>query len=103
MQEQVREGDLAEYPQKDFDFHKFIIKASTNEKLIFMNEVLHKQVYLIRYRSGVSSRERAIQALQEHEAVLDAFKKRDPVLAENRMRQHIKKAKENILRMSEPG
>lgn len=99
LEQEVKKGNITEYPQQEFDFHKFILRFANNDKLTVINNALYTQIRFIRYRSGASSKKRVVQAIKEHKALLEAFKKRDPVLAEKRMRQHIRNAKANILRI----
>lgn len=88
------------YPRDFPDFHSSIIEASKNNKLINIMKGLSSQSQLIRFRSGASAY-RGEKALDEHFMILDAIKKRMPELAEQRMREHIRNAKDNIIKLME--
>jgi len=80
------------------DFHVAIIMASGNKKLI---DMLRGDLYYLlrihRFRSSASP-ERSKVAPQEHRALLDALKARDPIAAERLMREHLINSHENIRR-----
>lgn len=81
---------------EDFDFHFRVVKASGNERLIAM--LCEELYHLLRvYRYKLSTRRgRAAEALKEHKAIVDALAKRDPDLAEARMRLHIRNARSHV-------
>ncbi len=58
--------------------------------------MLNEQIYRLRYLSATVPG-RLSKSLQEHEGILEALKKRDKDLAEQRLRQHIRNIKNNIL------
>ena len=81
---------------QDFDFHFRIVKASGNERLISM--LCEDLYHLLRvYRYKLSTRVgRAEQALDEHRQIVAALASRDPDLAEQRMREHIRNARLHV-------
>lgn len=84
----------------DFDFHFRIVKASRNERLISMlcGDLYHLlRVY--RYKSSKRAG-RAAEALEEHRNIVAALAARDPDLAEQRMRLHIRNARIQIEKMT---
>lgn len=81
---------------EDFDFHFRIVKASGNERLIWMLcEDLYHLLRVYRYKSSTRVG-RAEQALAEHRQIVTALKARDPDLAERRMREHIRNARLHV-------
>ncbi len=90
----ARAGAYHESP--DHDFHRAIIQASENQKLM---DILFEDIYYLmrfhRYRSG-STPGRAEAALQEHRAIFAAIKARAPEKAEQAMRTHLTNAHANI-------
>lgn len=78
---------------EDFDFHFRIVKASGNARLISMLcEDLYHLLRVYRYKASTRTG-RAAQALTEHQLIVEALKARDPDLAEQRMREHIRNAR----------
>jgi DNA-binding GntR family transcriptional regulator len=92
-QKSVREGKGYYQESKDFDFHFRIVTGSRNERLAQM--LLGDLYYLLRiYRYKSSTKPgRAMKALQEHKDIVAAIEARDPVLAEQKMRQHLRNAR----------
>lgn len=92
-QKSVQEGIGYYQESKDFDFHFRIVKGSGNERLIQM--LCGDLYYLLRvYRYKSSTKPgRAMKALQEHKEIVAALTRRDPVAAEQKMRQHIRNAR----------
>jgi DNA-binding GntR family transcriptional regulator len=89
----VREGK-GYYPDtQDYDFHSRIAAGSRNDRLIEMlnGDILH----LMRiYRDKTTPKPgRAVQALGQHKAIVEALARRDPVAAEQRMREHLRSAR----------
>ena len=95
-QRQVRSGEGYYQEAKDFDFHFRLITASGNERLVQMlSGHLYDLLRVYRYKSSTLSG-RATRAYEEHRAILEAIKKRDPRLAETRMREHICNARRHV-------
>jgi DNA-binding GntR family transcriptional regulator len=92
-QKSVQEGKGYYQESKDFDFHFRIVTGSRNERLAQM--LLGDLYYLLRiYRYKSSTKPgRAMKALQEHKEVVAAIEARDPVLAEQKMREHLRNAR----------
>jgi DNA-binding GntR family transcriptional regulator len=81
---------------KDFDFHFRIVKGSRNERLIQMLcGDLYDLLRVYRYKSS-TLRGRARNAFEEHTEIVAALIKRDPVLAEQKMREHIRNARLHV-------
>ncbi len=95
-QKSVQAGTGYYQESKDFDFHFRIVKGSRNERLIQM--LCEDLYYLLRvYRYKASTKPgRAMKALREHKEIVAALARRDPVAAEQKMRQHIANAREYI-------
>ncbi|PVE24899.1 GntR family transcriptional regulator [Microvirga sp. KLBC 81] len=81
---------------KDFDFHFRIVKGSRNERLIQMLcGDLYDLLRVYRYKSS-TLRGRARNAFEEHKEIVAALVKRDPELAEQKMREHIRNARLHV-------
>lgn len=92
-QKAVRDGKGYYQESKDYDFHFRIVTGSGNSQLaeMLMGDLYHL-LRIYRYKSSTKPG-RAVEALQEHRAVVDALLRRDPVAAEQRMRQHLRNAR----------
>jgi DNA-binding GntR family transcriptional regulator len=92
-QKSVQEGKGYYQESKDFDFHFRIVTGSRNERLIQM--LCGDLYYLLRvYRYKSSTKPgRAQKALKEHQDIVRAIARRDPALAEQKMREHIRNAR----------
>lgn len=82
----------------DIKFHNFIVDSSGNSRLYQFIRILNDQIYRLRYLSATVPG-RLSKSLQEHKDILEALKKRDKDLAEQRLRRHIRNIKNNILNM----
>ena len=83
----------------DLDFHFRVIQGSHNARLAaLLCDDLYQLVRLYRHRSGMRSR-RGPRALREHEHILDAIEHRQPEMAEQLMRAHIRASRQNIERL----
>jgi DNA-binding GntR family transcriptional regulator len=92
-QKAVQEGKGYYQESKDFDFHFRIVTAARNERL---HQMLFDDLYhllrIYRYKSSTKPG-RAVRALDEHKAIVDAIASRNPALAEQRMRDHLRNAR----------
>jgi DNA-binding GntR family transcriptional regulator len=96
QQRSVQEGTGYYQEAKDFDFHFRIVKASRNERLIQMLcEDLYYLLRVYRYKSSTKPG-RAMKALREHKEIVAALIRRDPIAAEQKMRQHVSNARQHV-------
>ena len=92
-QKSVQEGKGYYQESKDFDFHFRIVTASGNERLVQMlTGDLYYLLRVYRYKSSTKPG-RAMEALSEHKAIVEALKRRDPKAAEQAMRTHLRNAR----------
>lgn len=77
------------------DFHILILRASGNRRIAERGLEVHTQLHLVRFRSG-NTGQRAHEAHDEHQAILDALRSRDPAAADNAMRIHLERAADHI-------
>jgi DNA-binding GntR family transcriptional regulator len=86
----VAAGQAYYQPGGDQDFHFGIARASHNQRLFrSLSEDLYDVMRLYRYRSSQTPG-RALDALNEHRAIVVALRSRDPDAAEAAMRAHIR-------------
>lgn len=79
----------------DIRLHDVILKNCQNSRLISIMNNLNTLIHVFRVRVA-RNKEKARQALKEHEAVLEAIKERDAEKAEKMMMEHIEKSKKYI-------
>ena len=82
----------------DSKFHELIYENCGSEIYNSILSSLHRKVQRIRSVS-VSDQERAVKAVDEHREIFSAIENGDGALAEKLMTEHIKNAKNNILRL----
>jgi DNA-binding GntR family transcriptional regulator len=92
-QKSVQEGKGYYQESKDFDFHFRIVSGSGNERLAQMlTGDLYYLLRVYRYKSSTKPG-RAMEALEEHRAIVAALQKRDARAAEAAMRAHLRNAR----------
>jgi len=79
----------------DIKLHQVVLKNCENSRLISIMNNLNTLIHVFRVRVA-KNREKAKQALREHEAILEAIKARDAEKAEKMMVEHIEKSKRYI-------
>lgn len=98
----VRSGSVYHQGSADEDFHFRIVRGSRNERLIkALCDDLYYQIRIYRYRSSIRPG-RARTAFEEHLAIAEALRARDPDLAEHAMRKHIANAQANLIWTGQP-
>ena len=100
-QKSIKSGTGYYQESGDFDFHFRIARGSKNTRLISMicGDLYHL-LRIYRYKSS-RMKGRAAEALAEHQDILDALKSRNPELAEQKMRTHIRNARLHAMIASE--
>lgn len=74
---------------KNRQFHDILCRCAHNRYLVGTVNILHDSLSLLG-PSLLTLHERALETLKEHEAIMEAICKRDPVAAEQAMRAHIR-------------
>jgi DNA-binding GntR family transcriptional regulator len=98
-QDVVREHGQAYFQKEgDMDFHYRIVQGTGNRRLagILCNDLYHL-ARMYRCQFGMGS-DRALDALKEHELVVEAIADRDGEMAELLMRRHIRASRRNVER-----
>lgn len=99
----TQQFDVQKYIHCDRKFHDVIYGLSQNQELIRLLSNYYDIFQLMGVRAAISSQGRPEGALQEHQAVLDALKKRDVSAAANAMRIHMRETEQNMLSQIEKG
>ena len=84
-----------EYTKTDLEFHTLILNASRNSFLMSYMNILNGHIHMLRQRTEVLQGG-AEQSLSEHHNIIQALEKRDPLLSETLMREHIRMEREDI-------
>jgi len=93
----IPQGELKKYSDVDEKFHKIIWDKSKNKRLFKFLENIRSQIRLL-MASSVNIPGRAEDSLKEHKNILKALEERNPNLAEEYMKIHIRNTKEVALR-----
>lgn len=92
MEKCINNRNTAEYWRLHGEFNDIILYASANQRLIDQMRQIYE--YLARLRSSTLVMDnRRYQALDEHKAIIKAFRKKDERLAEKVGRAHVVNAK----------
>jgi DNA-binding GntR family transcriptional regulator len=83
------------YLDVDRQFHESVISAGGNRHLCQLMKSLRDRIQMLRYRSVILPG-RARKSFQEHLQIIDALAARDPDLAEERIRTHIRNVKNDL-------
>jgi DNA-binding GntR family transcriptional regulator len=86
-----------EYDTWDLEFHSRIISGSGNKLL---SQILREYIDLllkVYHARSITTRERAMEVLSDHQKIVAAISRRDPLAAERLMRQHIQAARKASL------
>ena len=101
-QPEVAAGQSYYQPGGDQDFHFGIARASHSPRLIrSLSDHIYDVMRPYRFRSSQTPG-RAIEALKEHHAVVEALRSRDPAKAEAAMRAHIRSSWLNTQSVFQP-
>ena len=87
LAELARIGDIKHFFKIHSDFHELFIKAADNEKLHELIAGLVTKFQRLRFTS-LSLPGRMAVSVQEHEKIIDAFRRKDADLAEKLVRQN---------------
>ena len=82
----------------DSQFHELVYRASGSRPYMRTLLPLHKRMMKIR-KASVSKYSRAMQSLEEHEAVYEALAKHDPDAAEEAILTHTRNARDRMIDM----
>jgi len=91
----VIEGDESTPYPKDLNFHHHLFRLTGNPRLREMAAEIYAQLRLAMLWSG-SAPGRAREAHEEHSAVFEAVRTKDPDGAEKAMRDHVRSGLENM-------
>lgn len=91
--------DRKEHEQNNLEFHRALIRASGNQRLVEMYEALHAHIKIARiHRADDDWLPRLSEEQAEHEAIVASLEARDAQSLKQALRQHIQRAKEALIR-----
>ncbi|NRY63171.1 GntR family transcriptional regulator [Clostridium beijerinckii] len=92
MEESINNNDIKEYWRLHSEFHGSIMYLSNNQRLIDQMKQIYEYLSKLRNFTLVMNKRRSI-AMKEHKALIEAFEKKDEILAEQIGREHTLNAK----------
>lgn len=92
MEQCINNNDIKEYWKLHGQFHESILCLSNNQRLIDQMKQIYEYLSKLRNFTLVMNKRRNV-AMEEHKAVIEAFKKKDEILAEQIGREHTLNAK----------
>lgn len=96
FQEPFSAQEIKRYAREDFKFHQTIVALSQAPRLISLVSTLHDYIRIFRLTTiGLSGRMK--NSLEEHKRIISALKKKDPLAAENAMREHIVHVRQGVI------
>lgn len=102
MSIETKKNDIENVIKLNEKFHELIVNAGDNQRLNQLIQSLKNQIQRFRIAS-LSLPGRLKVALTEHQKIVEAFRKRDGLLAGELMREHISKAGNRLLKILEKG
>jgi DNA-binding GntR family transcriptional regulator len=104
MTQHYRNNDLIQYYRCNRQIHEAIIGAAGNPVLSALYESVTARIRRARYLTPMSP-PRWAMALQEHEAILNALRRRDGVALSHILRTHMRHKRDEVLRagFADPG
>jgi DNA-binding GntR family transcriptional regulator len=88
MENCINNQDTSEYWKLHAEFHKILLTASGNRRVIDQLNQINEYLAKLRNSTLVMDNRR-YQALEEHKAIVEAFRRRDEALAEKVGRVHV--------------
>ena len=91
VRQAAQQGDYDNVLNLSLEFHEGICRAGRNALLLHFMQQIHDMVRRFQ-RTTLTHPGRSTEAVEEHDAVLDAIKRRDPETADRLARDHIIRA-----------
>ncbi len=93
-----RAAGVDDWTRAGSHFHDKILFASGNSRLSKLLESLKSQIVMTRHATMLKVPNRHIESAQEHRALFEALRTRDPDTAEQQARLHVRRSYEATLR-----
>ena len=98
MKSLAKKEELNRYLMASSDFHNKLIACSRNKRLEAIYYGLRNSINSLRYIVHRTN-ERMDSSIREHQAIIEALKARDKDLVEKLSREHVRKGRENLVRI----
>jgi DNA-binding GntR family transcriptional regulator len=98
QREHLRKDELDKYYAAALDFHEEIIRIAASHTLERLLQSIFAQIKAMRVQRNYTPMHLP-QSCDDHEKLLEAFRRRDPDLAEREARRHIRDLAEEIRRL----
>ena len=85
------------FMEKDFEFHKEIIRITKNKKLVQIYEQLNAHIQIARYRIAHDIKKRLPWTNRDHLEILKSLRSRNPEKAKKAITEHRQKARDAFL------
>lgn len=92
----LRQEDYGSYRMLNTEFHGLFYKLTDNEWIVRINPMLQKQGFLLRSQSLTI--DRFPDSFEEHQAIVDAYKKGDEERLAKVVKHHLSMFRDHILR-----
>ncbi len=92
----LKEGSLRKIADLNIKFHSTIEQCSKSKELIIILDNLYKKSRE-RFSEIISKADRQKKSIEEHKMIVEAIIKKDSLLAEKLMREHIVNGKEALI------
>lgn len=89
-------NDLKKYSLVNWKFHEMVKQIAGNEVLAKIFAELAQKTSIYRIKQ-LSMPNRFKASIEEHRLIMDAFHRKDPVLGEARMREHLKRQSQSLM------
>lgn len=91
----VKKGVTSRISEQDADFHELLVRASGSKRLEEICQILRRHMFLYRVES-MARPETALNAIEGHRKIVNAFKARDVKSAEQAISDHLEYVKDDI-------
>ena len=91
----IEENNFNEYSKKNSIFHQIIYRAANNPEAVKVIHTIKTQLSRLYFRT-ILIPGRKEQSINEHEAILRALQRRDPVKSEEALKKHVMNVRELI-------
>lgn len=92
----AKKGDMEQMTELDNQFHRILYASGNSKMLEHLLIDYHQYVQRIRQKT-LSTPDRAVASNEEHRAIMEAIRAKDPDLAEKLAAQHMKNAYANMV------
>jgi len=100
MDAALASDDLERWADADVDFHRLLVKASGNDRMIQLFDLFNAQAHRVR-RVTLRMRPKPVDSNRDHEAVIDAICSGDAEAAETIHRAHRERSGHQLIGMLE--